>query len=429
MALTDPYLIFSSIVWFLVTFVTFFNFVISNKNFLGILKNLKFRKKKFIKSLVLINELDNINFLFILIYLIFLKWVQKWGRVLSELIKKVYINKKYMYILIVMLPLISACFAGLFGKKLGFKGSSVFSTTCLSLVLVMSCAVFYEVSVNSCCVYIKVMTWIDSGVLNINPQFMIDSLTIIINGGGGGRIDMGQKLRISPKEVGERLFGAQQDLILFKSLSAKEGADKLLEHQLSVFSSLIACYNFKLLSKGCKQVSLKNLTPFPEWTWAKLPDLAQNFFEISKENLTYYALQISNLLIYGFSFMLEDNDEIDSVIENLDKAKVIINELSNKEKNQKPFFAIMSRLTEELLNMADLIRAHGRTIPAGSKNQTTGFNKNYYYAVSDIAVCHAAMLVQFTNRKQIERINAYPIMQSKEQFLKRIKQCVKYSYI
>jgi proton-translocating NADH-quinone oxidoreductase chain L len=116
----------------------------------------------------------NINFLFILIYLIFLKW----GRVLSELIKKVYINKKYMYILIVMLPLISACFAGLFGKKLGFKGSSVFSTTCLSLVLVMSCVVFYEVSVNSCCVYIKVMTWIDSGVLNINWGFMFDSLTI-----------------------------------------------------------------------------------------------------------------------------------------------------------------------------------------------------------------------------------------------------------
>nr|YP_009495430.1 hypothetical protein [Eunotia naegelii]AWQ64077.1 hypothetical protein [Eunotia naegelii] len=88
MALTDPCLIFSSIVWFLVTFVSFFNFVISNKNFLGILKNLKFRKKKIIRSLILINELDNVNFLFMFLYLIFLKWVQKWGKVLSELIKK-----------------------------------------------------------------------------------------------------------------------------------------------------------------------------------------------------------------------------------------------------------------------------------------------------------------------------------------------------
>lgn len=87
MALTDPYLAFSSIVWFLVTFVSFFNFVISNKNFLGILKNLKFRKKKLFKSLMLINELNDLNFLFILVYLVLLKWLQKWSKLLSELIK------------------------------------------------------------------------------------------------------------------------------------------------------------------------------------------------------------------------------------------------------------------------------------------------------------------------------------------------------
>lgn len=87
-ALTDPCLIFSSIVWFLVTFVSFFNFVISNKNFLGVLKNLKFRKKKIVKSLTLVNELDNVNFLFMFVYLIFLKWVQKWSKGLSEVIKK-----------------------------------------------------------------------------------------------------------------------------------------------------------------------------------------------------------------------------------------------------------------------------------------------------------------------------------------------------
>jgi hypothetical protein len=87
-ALTDSCLIFSSIVWFLVTFISFFNFVISNKNFLGILKNLKFRKKKFNKGLTLTNELDTVNFLFMFLYLIFLRWVQKWCSGFSDLIKK-----------------------------------------------------------------------------------------------------------------------------------------------------------------------------------------------------------------------------------------------------------------------------------------------------------------------------------------------------
>jgi hypothetical protein len=88
MALTDSCLIFSSVVWFLVTFISFFNFVISNKNFLGILKNLKFRKKKFNRGLILINELDNVNFLFLFLYLIFLKWMQKCSSGFSDLIKK-----------------------------------------------------------------------------------------------------------------------------------------------------------------------------------------------------------------------------------------------------------------------------------------------------------------------------------------------------
>jgi len=82
-----------------------------------------------------------------------------------------------MYILIVLLPLVSSCFAGVFGRKLGFKGSSAFSSVCLSLVFLLSIMAFYEVSINACCVYIKLTTWVDSGTLNINWGFMFDSLT------------------------------------------------------------------------------------------------------------------------------------------------------------------------------------------------------------------------------------------------------------
>lgn len=89
MAITDTSLIFSTTVWFLVTFIGFFNFVISNQNFLGILKNLKFRRKKVLQTFYLINKLENLNFLLIILYLILLKWVEKWGKLLSIFLKKI----------------------------------------------------------------------------------------------------------------------------------------------------------------------------------------------------------------------------------------------------------------------------------------------------------------------------------------------------
>jgi NADH:ubiquinone oxidoreductase subunit 2 (subunit N) len=77
-----------------------------------------------------------------------------------------------------ILPLISACIAGLFGRALGFKGLSVFSTSCLGFVLMISCIAFYEVSTKTCFAHIKMTTWIDSGVLNSNWGFLFDSLTV-----------------------------------------------------------------------------------------------------------------------------------------------------------------------------------------------------------------------------------------------------------
>lgn len=89
MALIDPCLSFSSVIWFLVTFVSFFNFVVSNKNFLGVLKNLKFRQKKLIKTLLLIKELNNFKLLLVFIHLIFLKWLQKWNKLTFQVLKKI----------------------------------------------------------------------------------------------------------------------------------------------------------------------------------------------------------------------------------------------------------------------------------------------------------------------------------------------------
>jgi NADH-ubiquinone oxidoreductase chain 5 len=85
-----------------------------------------------------------------------------------------------MYLLIVFLPLVGSCFAGLFGRYLGSWGSAIISTSCLFLSLLISFFALYEVALIGCFVYIKLTTWISSEVLNIDWGFMFDSLTVVM---------------------------------------------------------------------------------------------------------------------------------------------------------------------------------------------------------------------------------------------------------
>lgn len=85
-----------------------------------------------------------------------------------------------MYLVLVFLPLIGSCVAGLFGRYLGFYGSSLITTGCLFLSLLISLFAFYEVALTGCFVYIKLSTWISSEVLNVDWGFMFDSLTVLM---------------------------------------------------------------------------------------------------------------------------------------------------------------------------------------------------------------------------------------------------------
>jgi NADH:ubiquinone oxidoreductase subunit 5 (subunit L)/multisubunit Na+/H+ antiporter MnhA subunit len=50
-----------------------------------------------------------------------------------------------MYLLLVFLPFIGSCLAGLFGRYLGSKGSSIITVSCLFFSLLLSFFAFYEV--------------------------------------------------------------------------------------------------------------------------------------------------------------------------------------------------------------------------------------------------------------------------------------------
>jgi NADH-ubiquinone oxidoreductase chain 5 len=82
-----------------------------------------------------------------------------------------------MYLLLVFLPLIGSCLAGLFGRYLGSTGSAIITTTCLFLSFLASIFSFYEVALSSCFVYIKLSTWISSELVNVDWGFLFDSLT------------------------------------------------------------------------------------------------------------------------------------------------------------------------------------------------------------------------------------------------------------
>ena len=90
------------------------------------------------------------------------------------------IFSKKMYIALIFLSFIGACLAGLFGRQVGAWGAATITTGCLFFSLVLSLFAFYEVALSGGFVYIKLATWVNSEVLNIDWGFMFDSLTVVM---------------------------------------------------------------------------------------------------------------------------------------------------------------------------------------------------------------------------------------------------------
>ena len=85
-----------------------------------------------------------------------------------------------MYLIFIFLPLISSITAGLFGHKIGHKGSCFLTVLYLFLTFLISIFIFYEVSLMSSPVYIKLISWIDSSTFNVDWGFLFDSLTTVM---------------------------------------------------------------------------------------------------------------------------------------------------------------------------------------------------------------------------------------------------------
>ncbi len=85
-----------------------------------------------------------------------------------------------MYLLIVLLPLISAVSAGLFGRYIGREGSKYITTGSIMVTCALSYCAFYEVALLGQPCHFDLMTWIDSEMFSFNWGFLFDSLTVVM---------------------------------------------------------------------------------------------------------------------------------------------------------------------------------------------------------------------------------------------------------
>lgn len=85
-----------------------------------------------------------------------------------------------MYILILFLPLLSAFISGLFGRKIGVKGAGIFTSSCITLTIIISCFIFYETTLSLSTTYLKLWRWVDSDLLSTDFGLQFDSLTAIM---------------------------------------------------------------------------------------------------------------------------------------------------------------------------------------------------------------------------------------------------------
>jgi NADH-ubiquinone oxidoreductase chain 5 len=83
-----------------------------------------------------------------------------------------------MYLLIIFLPFLSFCFAGLFGKQLGSLGSSKLTIISMLICVLISVFGFFEIAILCSPVYFTMFDWINTEFLNISWNFLFDSLTV-----------------------------------------------------------------------------------------------------------------------------------------------------------------------------------------------------------------------------------------------------------
>src|ERR1700743_2607288 len=85
-----------------------------------------------------------------------------------------------MYLLVIALPLLSFVLLGLGGRYFGKQGSIIIAITCMLITVLCAFTIFYEVALCQSVCNIKILNWMNLGVLNLNWGFLFDALTAVM---------------------------------------------------------------------------------------------------------------------------------------------------------------------------------------------------------------------------------------------------------
>jgi len=90
-----------------------------------------------------------------------------------------------MYLTVILLPLINFLIVILFGRFLGNKGSQIIILINMFWTFLLSYFIFYEVNLKGSVCFLKVFSWFNIGLFNLDWGFLFDSLTatmlIVVN--------------------------------------------------------------------------------------------------------------------------------------------------------------------------------------------------------------------------------------------------------
>ena len=85
-----------------------------------------------------------------------------------------------MYLLIIFLPLMGSIISGFLGSQIGSIGAMLLSSGSLFFSCIFSYIIFFDVALCQSPVYIKLFTWINSGIFDVSWGFMFDTLTVLM---------------------------------------------------------------------------------------------------------------------------------------------------------------------------------------------------------------------------------------------------------
>ncbi len=138
---------------------------------------------------------------------------------------------------IVLLPLIGAVIAGLFGRAIGARGAQVVTCTLLGIGAVISMVVFKRVAIDGQTGVTELFTWIDSGVGAINSLNTMKTICrnlhcwvlpqeVSIANSSQTFNDDGT---VKDPEIEERLLNVGRQLVKFASVQQRVQQDEFMK--------------------------------------------------------------------------------------------------------------------------------------------------------------------------------------------------------